>query len=357
MRGNSELTLSSHCTQAPFVIANMCSESQFPNIYKQLQIPHEFVLSPQYQHQFAQKAEEEAWKESSSQVIRHILFVTNFQLEYQQKCLDSLRLITRGHLSQLSIPKQQELQASSNIYERRQARTLQMLRQQNVQGQQQQQQPQLQQQQQPQIGLQQMPNQKQLQMPPTQQRLGMRNPMGPDTSGTLAMHTQNYIQFQQAASQQQQQAQQQHQQQAYPANMVAAQQHQGGLSNLNQPINPPAPTRPQQTPKHWQRPAQFPQMQDNTLYQPPQPQQQVTAQEIEKIAQDVATYQFWKSPRKDVAPELLMKYQYDKALLRFQHLRESNPYLTDQVRSAMARHTKSLEARVNEPSISHGNLR
>lgn len=338
----------------------MCSESRFSNIYKQFQIPLEFVLSPQYQHQIAQKAEEEAWKESSSQVIRRILYVTNFQLEYQQKCLDSLRLITQRHFSQLPIPKQQQLQASSNIYEHRQARTLQMLRQQNVQGQQQQQQSQLQQQQQPQIGLQQMPNQKQLQMPPTQQRLGMRKPMGPDTSGTLAMHTQNYIQFQQAASQQQQRAQQQPQLQAYAANMVAAQQRQGGLSiNLNQPINPPAPTRPQQTPQHWQRPAQFPQLQDNTLYQPPQPQQQVTAQEIEKIAQDFATYQFWKSPRKGMAPELLMhlKYQYDKALMWFQQLRTSNPGLTDQIRSAMAKHTKSLEARVNEPSISHGNLR
>jgi hypothetical protein len=50
-------------------MADMCRESQFPNIYKQFQIPPKFALNAQYQHSLAQKAEEEAWKQSSSMVI------------------------------------------------------------------------------------------------------------------------------------------------------------------------------------------------------------------------------------------------------------------------------------------------
>jgi hypothetical protein len=344
--------------------------------------------------------------------------------------MDNLRLITRWQLSQIQKSQQQQLQASLNTTEDRQAQ-LQLLLQQNGQGQQQPQQPQLQQQQQPQqqpqsqqIGLQQIPNQQQLQMPQNQQGLNMANMfqrnamMGQDTSGTLAMNMQNYIQSQQAASQQQQRAQQQAQQQqqqqqqqqaqqqqaqqqqqqlqqqipaqqlmrsqfnigqnpvnatnpnalnspnlyaqqqVYAANFAAAQQRQGGLSNLNQPINPPAPTQPQQTPH--QRPGQFPQLQDTTLnpqlrnplQSPAQPQQQVSAQEIEKIAQDIATYKFWMtfaSQRKGIAPDAPphLKDQHDKALQRFQQLRMSNSGLTDQVRNAMAEHTKTLEAKVN----------
>ena len=56
---------------ARFILANMCSEAQFPNIYKQFQIPPKFVLPLHSQHQYAQRAEDEAWKQSSSQVISH----------------------------------------------------------------------------------------------------------------------------------------------------------------------------------------------------------------------------------------------------------------------------------------------
>jgi hypothetical protein len=91
----------------------MCSKSQFPNIYKQFQIPPKFELSPEYQHQFAQKAEEEAWKKSLSQVIRHMLCVTNFQLEYQQMCMDNLRLILRSQLQRQHWAEQQQLQLAT----------------------------------------------------------------------------------------------------------------------------------------------------------------------------------------------------------------------------------------------------
>lgn len=144
-------------------------------------------------------------------------------------------------------------------------------------------------------------------------------PMAQDTSGTLAMNMQNYIQSQQASQQQQRvqqqqvaqqsqqsqqpqmQAQQQqqqptmmrsqfnigqnqgnqtnmnsinpsniytHQQQAYAANLAAAQQRQGGLSTLNQPINPTIQAQQAQQISQ-QRPGQFAQMQGNNALQDP----------------------------------------------------------------------------------------
>lgn len=67
----------------------MCSESHFPNIYKQYQFPAKFILPPLSQHQYAQKAEEEAWKQSSSQVISHsiheIIFLARVSTEVYGK--------------------------------------------------------------------------------------------------------------------------------------------------------------------------------------------------------------------------------------------------------------------------------
>ena len=148
-------------------------------------------------------------------------------------------------------------------------------------------------------------------------------PLTQDTSSTLTMTMQNYIQSQQASQQQlraqqhvaqqqqqpqpshqqpqaqaQQQPQQQQQaammrsqfnisqnqanqtnlnpmnpsnlyanQQQYAANLAAVQQRQGGLSTLNQPINPVM--QPQHTLTPQQRPAQFPQIPDSNALKDP----------------------------------------------------------------------------------------
>lgn len=80
IHGNTEIISSSHCIQALFLLADLCSESQFPNIYKQFQMPQNFDIAPQYHHQIALKAEEEAWKQSSSEVIRHMLHGIEFSV-------------------------------------------------------------------------------------------------------------------------------------------------------------------------------------------------------------------------------------------------------------------------------------
>lgn len=46
------------------------SESQFPHLFKQFNIPAKFA--PQNPRTLAQKAEEEAWKSSSSLVYSHV---------------------------------------------------------------------------------------------------------------------------------------------------------------------------------------------------------------------------------------------------------------------------------------------
>src|SRR5438552_53806 len=211
--------------------------------------------------------------------------------------MEHLRFLTRWHLSQIQSRQQQHLQASLGGNEERQAQ-LQMLLQQNGQGQQQ------------------PPQQMQPQIPPQQLMRSQFN-IGQNPVNTTNLNTMNPSNLYA-------------QQQAY-ANLAATQQRQGGLSNLNQPINPPAPTQSQQTPQ--QRPAPFPQLQDSTLnsqlrnplQSPAQPQQQVTAQDIEKIAQDIATYKFFmtlSSQLKGIAldPPTHLKDLHDKALQRFQQL-------------------------------------
>src|SRR5438045_3737907 len=138
--------------------------------------------------------------------------------------MEHLRFLTRWHLSQIQSRQQQHLQASLGGNEERQAQ-LQMLLQQNGQGQQQQ--PQLQQQQQHKQHHQKPQQQMQPQIPPQQLMRSQFN-IGQNPVNTTNLNTMNPSNLYA-------------QQQAY-ANLAATQQRQGGLSNLNQPINPPAPT-------------------------------------------------------------------------------------------------------------------
>jgi len=156
---------------------------------------------------------------------------------------------------------------------------------------------------------------------------------------------------------------QQHQpQQTYTANLAAA-QRQGGLSTLNQPINPTMTTpQAQQTPQ--QRPAQFPQPTDanaatamfnqvrNPLQSPAQLQPPLTPAEIQKIGEDIANYRFFVSVKAgkagaDSQPHL--KELYERAMARFQAAKVSHPNLMEQVRTSMSNHMQNLEAnRVNQ---------
>jgi hypothetical protein len=320
-------------------------------------------------------------------------------------------MAARWHAINLQRQQGQQQAAQMNAGSDDQQAQLQMLfQQQTAQGQPQQQTAQ-------QMPQQQTQNQHPLQMSaqgqqginPMANNIFQRNVNLPqDTGGTLAMNMQNYIQSQQQVVSQQQRAQQHaaqqqpqpqqpqpqpqqsmlrpqfninqtpgaqtnmnsvnpytHQQQAYAANL-AAQQRQGGLSTLNQPINPTMQAQQaQQTPQ--QRPGQFPQIPDNNslkdpsmfsqqlrnpLQSPAQLQQQHLGQaEIQKMGEDIATYKYYmqyitkaKGVNTDTQPHL--KEQYDRAMHKFSILRTTNPGLTEQLQQYIAAQTAKLEASI-----------
>lgn len=220
-----------------------------------------------------------------------------------------------------------------------------------------------------------------------------------DNTATLALNMQNYIQSQQASQPQQQRAQQtaqqtplmrqqfnmsqspanqqnllsmnqniyaQQQQQAHAVANLAAQQRQSGLSTLNQPINPIQTPQTQPTPQVQPRAGQFPQIPDTTVkdasmtfnpqqlhnrLQSPSQFQQLTPQEIQKLAEDIQTYHYYVSTSKIPAPSHLKELR-DKAVERVRQLTPLHPGLPDQVRTLMAAHGQKLEmwTKIQQPT-------
>ena len=234
-------------------------------------------------------------------------------------------------------------------------------------------------------------------------------PLSGDTSGNLSMTMQNFVQSQQQVQQRAQMQQQQQQQnpqaqtqagqaqqpgmmrsqfnvgqtpqtqtnlqinpnnlynvpqQNYAANLVAA-QRQGGLANLNQPINPNM-QMPQVQATPQQRTQTFPQLSENAvnaqqlrnpLQSAQQQHQPVTQQELQNMAENIANYRFLVNYSQTRAnggpapnPPAHVKDLNDRAVSRLQVLRVTNPNVTDQVKQLMAQHTKILESKLMHKS-------
>jgi len=288
------------------------------------------------------------------------------QDQYQSHCRDYLGKAVNFQIHNLRKQQQQQNQAIQSTQlnvgnDDQSAQQLQMLLQQQQQVAAQKQQPQMQATVQNQNQMQ-MPNQNQSGLNPMMANMIHRN-FTQDTSGTLAMNMQSYIQSQQQVSQQRAQQQQQQQtpqqaqaqpqqlqqqaqqmrqqfglsnpsvnqsnlnalnssnlyaqQQQYAANLAAAanQQRANGLSTLNQPINPAvqAQAQAQQRQQTAQvQPTQFPQVPDaNTTYNQQlrnplqtahQFQQSLPQAEIDQIALDLARFKVytWISKPKNI---------------------------------------------------------
>jgi hypothetical protein len=117
-------------------------------------------------------------------------------------------------------------------------------------------------------------------------------------------------------------------QQSYAANLAVAAQRQGGLRNLNQPINPTV---------------QNSQTQDTLQYPA-----QLTPAELQKLAEDLGNYRYYSNfltkQGKGGEPPQYLTQLYDRAIIRLNSVRLSHPNLNEQLKPLMNAHMQKLEA-------------